>query len=85
MRGHSLENELVSLSPSNFDSLQVYFSKFKSRVLELKQCGIENKDEQLVLDILSNLGRDNSVFLSAFHATKRIVRNWKIPSLVEFM
>ena len=33
MKEHSLENYLVSLSPSNFESLQVYFSKFKSLVL----------------------------------------------------
>ena len=43
MRGHSLENELVSLIPTNFKSLQVYFSKFKSCVLHLKQCGIKRK------------------------------------------
>ena len=36
MRGHQLENELISLSPSSFESLQVYFSKFKSLVLQLK-------------------------------------------------
>ena len=29
MRGYQLENELISLSPSSFESLQFYFSKFK--------------------------------------------------------
>ena len=33
MRGYQLENELIALSPSSFESLQVYFSKFKSLVL----------------------------------------------------
>ena len=28
MRGHQLENDLISLSSSSFKSLQVYFSKF---------------------------------------------------------
>jgi len=28
MRGHQLENKLISLIPSTFKSLQVYFSKF---------------------------------------------------------
>ena len=37
MGGHSLENEIVSLSPSNFNSLQVYFSKFKALVFQLKR------------------------------------------------
>ena len=33
MMGHSLENDIVSLSPSNFESLLVCFSKFKALVL----------------------------------------------------
>ena len=44
MRGHQIENELICLSPSSFKSLQLYFSKFKALVLQLKQCGIEKKE-----------------------------------------
>ena len=33
MRGHQIENELISLSPSSFESLQLYFSKFKALIL----------------------------------------------------
>ena len=33
MRGLQLENDLISLSPRNFESLQVYLSKFKALVL----------------------------------------------------
>ena len=33
MRGHQIENELISLSPNSFKSLQLYFSKFKALVL----------------------------------------------------
>ena len=40
MRGHQIKNELISLSPSSFESLQLYFTKFKALVLQLKQCGI---------------------------------------------
>ena len=72
MRGHLIENELISLSPNSFESLQLYFSKFKALVLQLKQCGIEKKDDQIILAILSNLGPDYSVFVSTFHATKLI-------------
>ena len=61
MRGNQIENELISLSPSSFESLQLYFSKFKALVLQLKQCGIEKKDDQLVLAILSKLGPDYSM------------------------
>ena len=52
MRGHQIENELISLSPSSFESLQLYFSKFKALVLQLKLCGIEKKEDKLVLTIL---------------------------------
>ena len=31
--GHQIKNELISLSPSRFESLQLYFSKFKDLVL----------------------------------------------------
>ena len=44
MRGHKIENELISLNPSSFKSLQLYFTKFKALVLQLKQCGIEKKE-----------------------------------------
>ena len=53
MRGQKIENDLISLSPGSFESLQLYFSKFKALVLQLKQCGIEKKEEQIVLAILS--------------------------------
>ena len=69
MGGHQIENELISLNPSSFESLQLYFTKFKALVLQLKQYGIE-KEEQLVLTILSNLGPNYSVFFSTFYATK---------------
>ena len=36
MRGHQIENELISLSMSIFESLKLYFSNFKALVLQLK-------------------------------------------------
>ena len=38
MIGPQIENELISLSPISFKSLQHYFSKFKALVLQLKHC-----------------------------------------------
>ena len=29
MRGHQIENELISLNPSSFESLQLYFTKLR--------------------------------------------------------
>ena len=85
MRGHQIENDLISLSPSSFKSLQLYFYKFKALVLQLKQCGIEKKEEKLVLAILSKLGHNYSMFVSTFHVTKLIARSWKISKLAKFM
>ena len=33
VRGHQIKNEMISLSPSSFESLQLYFSKFKALAL----------------------------------------------------
>ena len=70
LRVHQLENELFSLSPRSFDSIEGLFTKFKSLVLFLKQCWIEKKEDQLILSILSKLSLEYSVFLSTFHATR---------------
>ena len=81
MRGHQSENELIFLSPNSFESLQLYFSKFKALGLQLKQCGIENKEEPLVLAVLLKLDPKYSVFVSKFHATKLTTQYWKMPKL----
>ena len=46
MRGHQLENELITLSPTHFETIQDFFTKFKSLVLQLKKCGIEKKEDR---------------------------------------
>ena len=81
---HQLEKDLFSLSPRSFDSIEGLFTKFKSLVLFLKQCGIEEKEDQLILSILSKLGLEYSDFLSTFHATRLVISNWKMPSLSTF-
>ena len=78
---HQLENELFSLSPNSFDSIESFFTKSKSLVLLLKKCGIDKKEDQLILSILSKLGPKYSVFVSTFHATRLVVSNCKISSL----
>ena len=40
MRGHQLENELISMSPTHYETIQDFFTKFKELVLQLKKCGI---------------------------------------------
>jgi hypothetical protein len=85
LQAYSLENELISLNLSNFDSLQEYFKKFKSLLVHLEDFKVEKKDEKLILSILSKLGPDYSVFVSLFHASKLTTPKWKIPSLDDFI
>ena len=44
LRGRILENELIAKQPSKFDTIQLFFTKFKSLAIQWKKCGIENKD-----------------------------------------
>ena len=85
MGRHQLENELISLSQRNCESLQVYLLKFKALVLQLKHCGIKKKVEQRVLAILFNLGPHYSVFVSTVYASNSTTQTWKMPSLAYFM
>ena len=52
MRGHQLENKLISLSLAHYETIEYFFTKFKALVLQLKQCGIDKKDDHLILSIL---------------------------------
>ena len=58
LRIYQLENELISLHPANFESLDDFFTKFKHLVIQLKLCKVEKEDDQLILAILSKLGAD---------------------------
>ena len=85
LRGHQLENEIIRLSPSDFDTIQDIFKIFKFLLKHLKACGIDKKEDQLILSILSKLGPNYSVFVSTFFATKSAIGStWKMPSLDEF-
>ena len=55
MRVHPLENDLITLNPSNFESLNEFFTKFKNLINELKQCKVEKDEYQLILSILTKL------------------------------
>ena len=75
LRVCQLKNELISLHPSNFETLNDFFTKFKSLVFELKLCKVEKEDDQLILSILSKIGVDYSVFVSTFHLVKLTTPN----------
>ena len=68
LQGHILENELIALHPSNFDTIHQFFTKFKCLALQCRQCKIERKEEQHFLSILKKLGNEYYVFVSIFHS-----------------
>ena len=60
---YQLENELISLHPTNFETLNDFFTKFKHLVFQLKLCKDEKEDDKLILSILSKLGANYSFFV----------------------
>ena len=75
----------MSLQPSNFETLNEFFTKFKHIVLLLKKWKLEKEDDQIILTILYKLGADYSVFVSTFCAGKLATPGWKMPSLNSFI
>jgi hypothetical protein len=70
MRGYMLEVEFLTLDPKTFDNIQDLFTKYKDLLSQLKACGVDKSKEekQMVLTILSKLGMEYLVFVSAFHS-----------------
>ena len=65
-----LENELLTLDPSNFPSMKDYLSRFKTLKLLLEGCKITKEEEPLIYGILAKLPPTYSVFVSTFHFTR---------------
>jgi hypothetical protein len=88
MRGHMLEVELNTLDPKSFDNIQDCFTKFKSLLLNLGECGIDKstQEKQLILTFLAKLGLEYDVYVSSFHSSRCLFgTNWKMPTLVHFI
>ena len=75
----------MSLQPSNFETLNDFFTNFKHIVLLLKQCKVEKEDDQLILTILSKIEADYLVFVSKFRVGKLTTPGWKMPTLDAFI
>ena len=85
LQGNILENDLIALQPNNFEYIQQFFTKFKSLVLQCKQCGIERKYEQLVLSVLSKRGSEYPIFVYTFHSGRASIPYWEMSSLDAFI
>ena len=88
IQAFQLENELLTLDPSNFPSTKDYLSKFKTLKLLLESCKISKEEEPLIYGILAKLPLAYSVFVSTFHSTREALLNdgatYKDPSLDTF-
>jgi hypothetical protein len=83
-----LEVELNTLDPKSFDNIQDFFTKFKSLILSLGECGIDKstQEKQLILTIFSKLGPKYVVYVSNFHSGRCIFgTNWKMPTLAQII
>ena len=81
MSVHQLKNELISPSPSHYETIQYFFTKYKVLVIQLKQCGMDNIDHHIIFSILSELWHDYSVSISTCHSSKLTTRNWRMLAL----
>ena len=85
IRAFQLENELLTLDPSNFPSIEDYLSRFKTLKLLLEGCNVPKQDDPLIYDILAKLPLAYSVFISTFHSTRETLifvgSKYKAPSL----
>ena len=70
IRTFQLENELLTLDPSNFPSIEDYLSKLKTLRILLEGCKVTKEEEPLIHGILAKLPPAYSVFVSTFHSTR---------------
>ena len=88
IRAHQLENELLTLDPNNFSSIEDFLSKFKTHRILLEGCKVKKDDGSLIYSILAKLGLAYSVFFSTFHYTREAIissgTTYKNPSFDAF-
>jgi phosphopantetheinyl transferase (holo-ACP synthase) len=85
IRAQQLENQILTLSPSDFSCLGDYLSKFKTLRILCEECKIVMKKERCIYLILSKLGSAYSVFVSTFYAMKEAVgKAYVEPTLESF-
>ena len=66
---HRLENQLHTLDPCNFYSIEYLLSKFKTFILLLEGFKVKKDGDGLIYGIISKLGPVYSIFVSTFHST----------------
>jgi hypothetical protein len=70
IRAQQLENQILTLIPSDFYCIEDYLSKFKTLRILCEECKIKMEEEHCIYLILSKLGSAYSVFVSTFYAMR---------------
>jgi hypothetical protein len=85
IRAQRLENQVLTLSPSDFSCIEDYLSNFKTLINLCEECKIKIDEDHCIYLILSNIGNAYSMFVSTFYTMQEALGvAYKKPSLGNF-
>jgi hypothetical protein len=85
VRAQQLENQILTLSPSDFCCLGDYLSKFKTLRILCEECKIKMEEECCIYLILSKIGSAYSMFVSISYAMREALgKAYEKPTLESF-
>jgi hypothetical protein len=85
IRAHQLENQILTLSPNDFSSIEDYLSKFKTFIILCQECDINLEEERCICIILFKLGSEYFVFVSTFYSMREAPgKSYQKPTLDSF-
>jgi hypothetical protein len=85
IRAQQLENQVLTLIPSDFSFLGDYLSRFKTLIILCEECKIKMEEECCIYLILSKLGSAYSMFVSTFYAMREALsKSYEKPTLDSF-
>jgi hypothetical protein len=85
IRAQQLENQVLTLSPSDFSCIEDYLSKSKTLRTLCEECKIKIKEDRCIYLILFKLACTYSVFVSTFYAMQEALgTTYQKPSLENF-
>jgi hypothetical protein len=85
IRAQQLENQVLTLSPSDFYCLGNYLSRFKTLRILCEECKIKMEEECCIYIVISKLGSAYYVFISTFYVMREALgKAYKRPTLESF-
>ena len=85
IRGYQIDSDLTMLDPKNFDTIQDYVTKAKELRAQLKDCGIDKKDTQLIFNLMGKLPQEYTAFVSSFQTHRMTMgSNYTMPTFDVF-